>query len=38
MSVRVDDSECLTADICMMAKDCPFVRDCREVEAEEPEK
>ena len=29
---QMKDSECFAADVCVMDPDCPFVRDCREVE------
>ena len=32
MSVKVDESECFTADVCVMDPACPFIADCRRVE------
>lgn len=32
MSVKVNDSECFATDVCVMSRECPFLRDCRMVE------
>ena len=28
MSVKVDESECFAADVCLMDPACPFIADC----------
>jgi hypothetical protein len=34
---RMQASECHAADVCVMDPACPFVKDCRMVEDDEPE-
>ena len=34
---RLAASDCNTADVCLMAANCPFAADCRAVEEEEAE-